>query len=316
MKELKRKKMTTPNVKTQKNSFFKGRKMWFWIAAGSGIITLILLVVFLSQLISTTSYYVLNKDVPSRTLVTPDMLEEVPTSKGTEPKTALTLADVSSGEVYTKVELNTGDILTASNAGELIPLRAGLPEDFVIASFTAAPNDSAGGNITRGDYVDIFLIGEGEEEQSSLIFQRVLIVDASTDVSSGGDETVTSTDETATAPYRVGIPSLYTVGLTQEEAGKLSLALNSGRLYVVLSSKQSVTDGATEKTFGVTLPQLLLDGAGDSGEGTDNSFGEVESDSATGTPGATPTPVTPTPEVSQTPESSVTIAPTPEVEEG
>jgi len=270
--------MTTPNINTQKRSFFQGRKMWFWTAAGLGIVTLIVLVVFLQGLISTTKYYVLNKDVAARTLVTQDMLTERTTSEGGQPPTALDIAAVANGDVYTKTNLTTGDILTASNAGDLVPLRDGIPTDYVIASFTAPATFSAGGNITRGDYIDVYL---ANDTTSKLVFQRMLIVDAVSSIENGeGDETVTADDETAVAPYRVGIPTVYTVGISQQDASKLALAVNSGQVFfVTLSSAESVENGATEIDLGTGIDELTTGVTVDSGLGTDNTFKPVKGNS-------------------------------------
>lgn len=307
--------MTTPKIDTQKRSFFQDRKMWFWIAAGSGLVTLIVLVIFLQSLISTTKYYVLNTDVPARTLITPTMLTEQVVSSGGEPPTAIDISDVTSNELYSKTSLTTGDILTKSNVGDLIPLRQGIPDNFVVTSFSADPNSSAGGNIKRGDYVDVFYVGDG---QSSLLFQRVLILDTTTDLNSGAPAetkdpaaagtTPATTDSTATAVYRGGVPFLYTVGMTQADALKLSAASSGGKFYVVLTSAKDVEKGSIPQTLGMSLNDVLSSAAGDSGKGTDRFFGEKKTESgATATPSATPAPSsaptqssTPTPAPTQT----------------
>lgn len=269
--------MTTPKIDTQKRSFFQDRKMWFWIAAGGGLLTLVVLVIFLQSLSSTTKYYVLKSEVPARTLITPDMLQEQVVSTGGQPPTALDISVVQTNEIYSKATLNAGDILTESNVGGLIPLRQGIPDDFVVTSFSADPNSAAGGNVKRGDYIDIFYVGNG---QASLLFQRVLILDTTTDLNAGdgtaeGEEggAVVATEDTATATYRGGVPFLYTVGLTQSDALKLSAA-SEGKFYVVLSSADDVEKGATEKSLGMDLNDVLSAPAGDSGKGTDNFFGE------------------------------------------
>jgi hypothetical protein len=288
--------MTTPKIDAQKRSFFQDRKMWFWIAAGSGLVTLIVLVIFLQALISTTKYYVLSKDVAARTLITQNDLVEQVVSSGGEPPNAIDISRVATEPMYSKTALKAGDILTDSNAGELIPLRQGIPDDFVVASFSADPNSSAGGNIKRGDYVDVFYVGEG---QSSLLFQRVLILDTTTDLNTGAPAAEaadpaagapTATEDTATATYRGGVPFLYTVGLKQNDALKLSAA-SSGKFYVVLSSEKDVkAKEVAAKTLGMSLNDVLSSSAGDSGKGTDNSFGEKKAEEATATPSATPAP--------------------------
>lgn len=310
--------MTTPKIDTQKRSFFQDRKMWFWIAAGSGLVTVIVLVVFLQSLISTTKYYVLNQDVASRTLITEDMLQEQVVSSGGEPPTALDITDVQMGELYSKADLGAGDILTASNIGDLIPLRQGIPDDFVIASFSADPNKAAGGNVKRGDYVDIFHV---LEDQASLLFQRVLIIDTTADLIGGDPAAATeeegaaaapaATAETATASYRGGIPSLYTVGITQDDALKLSTSSANGTYYVVLSSVNDIKNGATEKTLGMSISDLLSSPAGDSGKDTDSTFGEKkkeDSESSSDT-SASPSP-SPSSSTTSDGESETTVVET------
>ena len=303
--------MTTPKIDTQKRSFFQDRKMWFWIAAGSGLVTLIVLVIFLQALISTTKYYVLSNDVAARTLITPDMLQEQVVSSGGEPPTAIDISAVLSNELYSKTSLTAGDILTSSNVGDLIPLRQGIPDDFVVTSFTADPNSSAGGNIKRGDYIDVFYVGDGD---SSLLFQRVLILDTTTDLNAGapaestdpaaGAAAPTATDETATAVYRGGVPFLYTVGMTQADALKLSAA-SKGAFYVVLTSAKDVKDGSSTKTLGMSLNDVLSSPAGDSGAGTDNTFGEKKEE-ATPTASPSATPAAPTKAATPTPAPTET----------
>jgi hypothetical protein len=312
---IRRKKMTTPKIDTQKRSFFQDRKMWFWIAAGSGLVTLIVLVIFLQSLISTTKYYVLNQDVPARTPITAEMLTEQVVSSGGEPPTALDVSNFTdeANPVFSKTALTAGDILTESNVGDLIPLRQGIPDDFVVTSFSADPNSSAGGNVKRGDYIDVFYVGDG---QASLLFQRILILDTTTDLNAGAPAEATdpaaggaapaTTDSTATTAYRGGVPFLYTVGMTQADALKLAAA-SGGKFYIVLTSeKDALNDkGVASKTLGMSLNDVLSSAAGDSGKGTDSSFGAKKEESAeNAAPSATPTATpssTPTPTPSETP---------------
>jgi len=284
--------MSTPSVTAApRNSFFSGRKMWFWVAVGLGLITTTLLVILLQSLTATTTYYVVNKEIPARTLITEADLEPIVTSAGGEPPAALSLADVNTGTVYSLYKLNSGDILTLSNAGSLAPLTVGLPSDYVVASFTASPNLSAGGNIKRGDYIDVFYIGDGEDGQSvKLLLQRVLVIDATTDLEGATPDTGegTSTDpNSVTSTYRSGVPSLYTVGVSQEDAAKLALA-SQFTIYLTLSSADSVENGATDKDLSFFISDLFGLTAGDAGKGTNNTFEPVEGDS--GTNEGTPTP--------------------------
>lgn len=281
------------------NSLFKGRKGWFILAVGCGLIAVILIAVLLSSVVSTTKYYVLKQNVPSRTLITPDLLEEVVTTKGGEPKTALTPADVSSKAYYTKVDLQAGDIVTDTNSGDLIPLTAGIPSSFVVGSFAVQPNNAAAGQIKRGDYIDVYL---SQDDQSSLVLQRVLVLQAQQDLENGeSDKSVTATADTPTAQYNVGIPYLYTVGVSQQDAAKLAILSSKGsNLFVTLSSSDSVQNGAKEQTVGNSLSGILNVPVGDSGKGTDNTFTQLDTpetsdtstsgskSSSTSTPSASP----------------------------
>ena len=269
--------MSTPNVATtQRGSFFSARKMWFWIAVGLGLITTALLTVLLQTLTATTTYYVVNSEVPARTQITEADLTPIVTSQGGEPPTALDISEVQSGDVYSLFTLQPGDILTASNAGSLSPLTDGLPTNFVIASFTASPNMSAGGNVKRGDYIDISYIGEGEGGQSAkLLLQRVLVIDATTDLEGAAapdDTTGTSTDPgSVTSQYRAGVPSLYTVGVSQEDALKLALATQF-TLYLTLSSADSVENGVDPLDMSLFIDDLFSTPANNAGAGTSNTF--------------------------------------------
>ena len=295
--------MTTPKIDAKKRSFFQDRKMWFWIAAGCGVLTLIVLVIFLQSLVSTTKYYVLNTNIPARTLITTSMLQEEVVSSGGQPPTAYSLSDVASNQLYSKTELHAGDILTSSNAGDLIPLRQGIPSSFVVTSFSANPNDAAGGNVKRGDYVDVFYVGD---TGANLLLQRVLVLDTTTDLSqgnsnsssnssqssgsgattTGGSGSAATSSNSAVSAYRNGIPSLYTIGVSQSDALKLAAA-SKGKFYVVLSSADEVTKGATPQTLGMSLNDALNAPAGDSGAGTDSSFGSAKT-SSTKTPSTAP----------------------------
>lgn len=264
--------MSSPTIKASKKSYFQDRKVWFLTAAGLGLVTMILLAFFLQNLVSTSKYYVLVRDLPARTLITPDMLEERIVSSGGQPPTAIDISQISGNEVYTKVDLNMGDTITSSNAGTLLPLTAGLPSDFVVASFTVNPNSAAGGNIKRGDYIDIFFVEPNQD--SNLLFQRMLVIETASNLinPSSSDETLTATGETATAQFKGGVPEMYTVGVSQEDAAKLAIIAGQTNLYVVLSSRDSVEKGADPTILGFNIRDLFGEEVQDSGKGTDNGF--------------------------------------------
>lgn len=271
---------STPN----KKSVFDGRKMWFLFAAIASAVVAILSFSLISVVTATESYYVLTEDVPARTQITAEILGEVTVARGATPPNALSLSELVNNEVFTLIELQAGDILTSSNTGDLVSLYAGLPDDFVIASFIAQPSAAAGGNIRRGDYIDILaLINDPTITESSSVgatyaLQRVLVIDATVDLDSydgASEETVGGTGEANTGEQiaqRSGIPTLFTVGLTQENAAILAVATQFD-LFVVLSSIDSQNGNVNENPGSATAEGLWGDGAPNAGLGTDNTFG-------------------------------------------
>lgn len=318
---------------SSKKNFFNGRKVPFVLAAIAFVIAASIIFVLLQAITATATYYVLNKDLPARSIITQAELTAVTTSEGGQPRTALNLGDVLSSQVYTKYSLHAGDILTTSNSGALTSLNKGLPKDFVVASFKAAPSVAAGGKIQRGDYVDIFAINP-DTKGAHLFLQRALIVDATSDLDSGSStpaNSSTSTDASGTtagaaAPaggksvsaadssaYRSGIPVLFTVGLSQTDAAKLAVA-SKGEMYVVLSSSQSASNGALNADVGAGASDIFSGSVGDAGTGTDNTFGQSgkKNGNNPSSPSSSPSPsASSDPNPSPSSSSSTNLVPSP-----
>lgn len=277
---------TAPKKKPSKT--FSGNKTWFVFAIIAAVAAAGLIFAILSQLVSTTTYYVLKNDVPARSQVTPEMLAPVVTSSGSQPRNALGLAEVSdpSTPVYAKFALNTGDILTASNTGGLTPLQESIPEDYVVASFVADANNAVAGKLATGNYIDIIAIGgnSGDSAVAKYALRHVLLMDVSTDPGAIGESSSQATDEngnplesstpTSTQDQmRSGIPSLYTVALPAADAAKLAL-IRDANIFVVLSPKADSNDSFKPADITVTEGQVFSDApVGNSGEGTDPTFG-------------------------------------------
>jgi hypothetical protein len=259
----------------QKNAIkglFEGSKLWVTLAAICALVAAGLGFVLLNAVSSTTTYYVINREIPARTQLTVDMLTPRVASVGGQPPTAMGIAEVATGEVFAKFDLAPGDVLTSSNAGSLTPLTAGIPEDFVVASFLADPSSAAAGNISRGDYIDIFIVGDRDGlSVSRLVMQRVLVLAATIDLD--GEEEVAPAEEGEATVSNV-IPSLFTVGVSLENAATLALIADGsvGDAYVVLSSIQSVTDGAEDADISDNGDDLFTRISSDAGVGTDNTF--------------------------------------------
>ena len=303
-----------------KKKIFDGRKMWFLFAGIAAVIVAVLSFAIMKGVTATDTYYVLTKDVPARTAITVDLLEEVTTSAGKTPPTALDISDITE-DTYSLYSLKAGDILTTSNTGDLLSLSEGLPADFVITSFVANPSFAAGGNVKRGDYVDIMMLSDDasvtgvEGMAASYILQRVLVIDATVDLDSysapADEESTASVNEdgsisenTADSSLRSGIPTLFTVGLSQENASRLAVA-SQYTLFVVLSSADSSNDNSVNPATGSSNAPGIWGSAPNAGDGTDNTFGQggkkvdkpgTTTPTNTQEPSAPSAPSTPTPE--------------------
>lgn len=283
---------TAPKKKPSKT--FSGNKTWFVFAIIAAVAAAGLIFAILSQLVSTTTYYVLNQDVPARNQVTQEMLTPVVTSNGSQPRNALGLAEVTDPEnpVYAKYAINTGDILAASNTGGLTSLQEGIPEDYVMVSFVADANNAVAGKLSTGNYIDLIAVGgaQGDSSVAKYVLRNVLVTDVSSDPSAIGDTTNQATDEngnplesstptSAQDQLRSGIPALYTVALPPADAAKLAL-IRDAELLVVLSPKahQPNENGEFPKfkpeDITVTEGEIFSNTPVDnSGKGTDPTFG-------------------------------------------
>jgi Flp pilus assembly protein CpaB len=300
---------------TSKKKMFQGGNMWFIFAALASVTVAIISFGIMQTVTATDTYYVLSKSVPARTQITPDLLEEKTTSAGKTPPTALDISEITE-DTFSLYSLQAGDILTTSNTGAQLSVTEGLPKDFVVASFPANPSIAAGGKIKRGDYIDIMVVSDGVADagdgfKASYALQRVLVVDATIDLDGyegGSDEATTATEDGTTTStgsaestdaiaQRTGIPTLFSVGLSQADAARLAVATQYD-LFVVLSSSQSANDNNVSSTPGSAITDQIFTGESpNAGAGTDNTFGQggtpaTTSPSETGgtTPGATPTP--------------------------
>lgn len=257
-------------------SRFQGGKTWFALAILTALAVVGLVLWILSSVASTTTYYVLNQDVPARTQVTEDMLTPVVTATGGEPRNAIDINAIASKPLYTKYALNQGDTLNLSNSGALVPVREGIPENFVVASFTAPPEYAVAGRVERGSYIDI-IARDDDSGSSKYVLQNVLVVEVNSDLAAaGGEEEAPAEGEEGsaadTSAARSGVPTVYTVALSPQDAAKLPLIADS-LIYVVLSPAQNLDGTVEDLDVTVNKGDIFLPGAvGNSGEGTTPDF--------------------------------------------
>ncbi len=253
-----------------------------------------------------TSYWVVNTEVDARTKITSSMLKEVKAREGSQPTAAMTAAYVDSHDVYAKYELEAGDIVTSSNAGDLQKITAGIPNNYSVSSFTVSATNAAVGMAKRGDYIDIYVVDSSNGQQSSsLVLQHVLVLDAVAsldEVSARNNgaghsaDSSTSTDSSSsssTSSTSSSVSTIYQVGLSRQDTAKLAL-LSTKDLFVTLSP----ADGAdADVPTAVKDADISSSTPTDSGARTDSTFssgdevdGQTESDSSSSSSTATASP--------------------------
>lgn len=266
--------------KNKATSKVTGSRTWFIAAITAAILAAIAVFFAVSQVVAQTTYYVLAKDVPARTQITEDMLTPVVTSKGGQPRTALSVANVNAESLYAKTELKQGDVITPSNVGSLEPIQKGIPKDFVVASFVAPAENSVAGKLKRGDYIDVIAVNDGDAKNSKVALRHVLVLDATNDGSTAAEDTgakeSADTPQSESAKVRTGVPTTYTIGVSIQDAAKLAVIKDLKLLVVLSAADTKATDDVTADLGTIMGPGAV----NDSGKGTDPSFGEKQEEEA------------------------------------
>lgn len=273
---------TSSRKKPMKKSIANGNMVFFGVAIALLLVVSLGIFYVLQQVSATVTYYVLNQEVPARSQITPEMLDPVVTSVGGAPLNALDIGAVSAEPTFAKYALDAGDIVTYSNTGPQSPITEGIPEDFVAGSFQAPAETAVAGKIKRGDYIDVIAVGEAGEEgasSSKFVLRRVLVLDTAATLESSVDESGAAESEDPEAgATRTGVPTIYTVALPKEDAAKLAL-LQDVPLSVVLTSRADVEKGADPADISASAGKVFGgEEVGDSGVGTDNTFGDATDD--------------------------------------
>lgn len=213
----------------QNTSMLKRKKNFTAIAISGVLIVAITLGIFftLSKLFATETYYVMNSDIPAKTQITPTMVIAQETGKGTAPANALSMEDIQRGTLFAKYPLFAGDVIANSNAGTVTNNFDGIPDDWVVVSFTASANNAVDGKILRGDYFDIIgVTGDGSAPtengntfpaRGAYLATGALVLDVTS--SSGGeartdaDGNITTNNSGASLVYTIGVPAEIAPGL-------------------------------------------------------------------------------------------------------
>jgi len=248
-----------------------------------GIAVLVVLVfvgtlTFLQSIYQTSTYYVINQDVATRTLITPDMLTAIVTSDGTEPPTSFGIAEIQSGAYYSKYPLVAGDILTSSNVGALDDISVGVPDNWVITNFSVDADDAVGGRIKRGYYFDMLVT---TTEGSFYPFVNVLVLDTSVDLNNASSNNAADTSEA-----KSGQTSQYVVGMSPENAALLQdiVSRYGNSIKLVLSPRQNeynkpqLASYAGLFSYNIYENGVIWPGESNSGEITNYTFQDIERD--------------------------------------
>lgn len=250
----------------------------------------------LSTLFSTETYYVLNTNVKAKQLITPQMVTPRETAKGTGPVNALSMTDIQRGQVYSRYPMYAGDVVAKSNAGPSTEISLGIPDDWVVTSFSIVSTDAVGGILGRGDYVDIMGVNEFGAQY---IFNNVLVLE----VKFVNQEL----DGKLEGQTVVGEVMHYTIGMPAEYVAYLHSALFDYEVVKVIKSPVQIRYANRDTS---NLDDVFKYGPNvgsvDLIEGTDPTFTPIERDE-TGKPLVTPeystpeienkpNPVTPAPE--------------------
>lgn len=246
------------------------RNLLVVVSSAVGIVVFAGIVWFaLSQLLATESYYVLNQDIGSKTQVLDSMLTKVETAKGTAPKNAITQAQVSGGNIYTKIPLSAGDILTPSNTGLNIDNSTGIPDGWSVTTFSIPTVSAVNGSITKGQYFDI--IGVSDSGIAKYIASNILALD----VDSGISQAEVTNDSTQSASDIMQI----TVGMPADKIALLHSALTKYQKIELALAPKSLSYETRDNSY--------LDGnynfdditpGFDLYDGTDSTFSVVKRD--------------------------------------
>lgn len=240
----------------------------FGLLAGFGVLVIV------GQAADQSTYYVMASDVAARTQVTVGMLTPVSTSTNGVPPRALSLNEFTNGNLYTRIPLKAGDVVSSSVVGKFQNLTSTLPDGFMVASLKVDPENAVGGRIKAGDYVDIAAVSASNPIVAKIVLHRVLVLDVTVlpaTITSNANSTELNRSGTGPDSPAIygGIPQMYTFAVSARDFLTFSL-IKAGSIYLGLSGKGNVG------SLGEVLDSSSLFSPGavaDSGLGTEDVFG-------------------------------------------
>lgn len=151
---------------------------------------------------------------------------------GLTPPEALTVADLEAQTYFAKVNLPAGEPITKTIAQTATRTSTDVPEGYVVASFKVAPENAAAGKVQAGSFVDILVAVDSGE--SVVALSNIYILDAQSAADPGSSSVDAENQPGPNSPALYGgIPTLYTVAVTEAQAKVLNSVKDLG-LYLVL----------------------------------------------------------------------------------
>lgn len=239
-----------PAAAKQSASLKDKRPLWFLFFA------LAIIAAFSTWLILNTvskqdTYYVLSHAVAAQTKITTDDVT-AQTLSGQKPPNALTVSDIQQGNVYSKYPLNAGDVLAGSNAGTLDSLNEGIPDNWVITSFTVASNDMPT-SLQRSDYFDMIVpatsaVSDAKTEQvqaTKYLFRNVMVLQTS--ATTAGTTNAAKNGQAASSSGSDNSANVtLVVGMSPKNAAILQTVMNQNyNVKLVISPKQTTYQDPT-----------------------------------------------------------------------
>lgn len=279
-----------PKETKKAGGLLKGRWVIWSLALLFSILAAFGVLLIVGKAADRVQYYVAAQDLPARSPITQSNTVAVDVNADAVPATALTLAEINSGDAYAKIALPKGEPITASVAGPLDKLNYNLPPNYVATSLQVAPERAVGGKIKTGDYIDIAAVNG---ETSKVVMQHVLVLDVTVNPSSiaeaaNDSSAVGTNNQTAQAgpdsqAVRTGIPQVYTFAVSPENFAKMAL-LNGNQVLLALSQNSTASpspiDAQASKSEMFSNTPVT-----DAGEGLENVF-----PNANPSPSASPAP--------------------------
>lgn len=246
---------------------FRNNKLIYALIAALMVVAFVLTLTIIRGIAQTETYYVLKEDVPTRSQVTPEMLTPVTTSAGSAPR-ARSVADVQGGTIFTKFPLTAGDVLTDSNSGAREDISTGVPDNWVITSFSVMADDAVGGRIRRGVYFDVMVV---DDTGSYYPFVNMLALDTTVSLNNASSNQAAETQEAAK-----GQTTQYVVGLPPDQAAELQTIAKKGGIKLLLSPRQNEYNQPRLADYAGTFK--YSGNPKNAGKGTDYSFTPLKRD--------------------------------------